>query len=86
MAKKRKRKKTSRTSNKMITRKIMVSCSFLLLILLVMLGFNYLLFNDNLFKIGIDNTTDNITFNDLFDSDTIRINHLRKLNDKSGKC
>lgn len=85
MAKKRKRKKTSRTTSKMITRKIMVSCSFILLILLVMFGVKCFLFNDNLFRIGIDNTTDNITFNDLFDSDTIRINRLRKLSDKNGK-
>ena len=85
MAKKRKRKKTSRSTSKIVTRKILVSCSFLIILMLMIFGVYYLIVDKTLMEFGISNTTNNITFNDLFDSDTIKISNLKRINDKDCK-
>lgn len=84
MAKKRKRKKSHRVTSKNITQKFVVSCSFLILLLLLISGVSYYLFGTNVLDLDIYKATDNISFNDIYDSDTIKINYLKKLNDKKG--
>lgn len=85
MAKKRKRKKSNRVTSKNITKKFVVSCSFLILLLLLISGISYYLFGTSVLDLDIHKTANNISFNDIYDSDTIKINNLRQLNDKKGK-
>ena len=86
MAKKRrKRKKSTRVNSKNISEKLVASCSFLIMLLLLICGVSYYLFGINGLRFDIQNTTNYISFNDLFDSDTIKINNLKQLSDKNGK-
>ena len=85
MAKRRKRKKSSKLNSKNISERLFVSCSFLIMLLLLICGVSYYLFGSNGLKLNIKNTTNYISFNDLFDSDTIKINNLKKLNERKGK-
>ena len=83
---KRKRQKKTKITSKNITNKIFVSCSFLLILVVLIFVVSYYLFGTDLFKIGVNSTTANyISFNDFFDSDTIKINNLKQLSDKNGK-
>jgi len=85
MAKKRKRKKSNRVTNKNIKNKFVVSCSFLILLLLLISGVSYYLFGTSVLDLDIHMTTNNISFNDFYDSDTIKIHNIKQLNDKKGK-
>ena len=89
MAKKttrRRRKKSAKVNSRNITNKFVVSCTFLVLLFLLVVGFSYYLFGDKYLKFGINhNTVNNISFNDLFSSDTILIKNIKQLSDKKGK-
>ena len=85
MSKKRKRKKSTKINSKNIHSRIAVSCSFLFLLLLSIGIVSYYLFDTNLFSLDISNTANYISFNDIYDSDTIKINNIKQLNDIKGK-
>ena len=85
MAKKRKRKKSTKISYKNITGKIVASCSILIIILIVIFLMNIFIYDNDLFKSQVNKTINYISFNDLFDTDTIKINNIKKLSDEKGK-
>ena len=86
MAKKRKKRKSSKVNSKNITKRIIVSCALIFLLTLLIVYIGYYMFGTNILEIGINKTTANyISFNDIFDTDTIKTNELRQLSDRKGK-
>ena len=86
VSRKRKGKKKNRITSKNITKKIMFSCTLLFALTMLLVGFSYYLFGTNVLKLGINEKTANyISFNDIFDTDTIRIKNIKQLGDIKGK-
>ena len=86
MAKKRKKRKSSKVNSKNITKRIVVSCALIVLLTILIVYIGYYMFGTNILELGINKTTANyISFNDIFDTDTIKTNDLKQLSDRKGK-
>lgn len=85
MAKKRKKRKSSKVNSKNITMRIVISCALVFLLIFLIVYIGYYMFDTNILELGIDKTTANyISFNDIFDTDTIKTNELKQLSDRKG--
>ena len=82
----KRKKKRRQVNSKNITKRIRTSFAILIILTILIIGLGYYIYGINILKLGINDRTANyISFNDIFDSDTIKINNVKRLSDKQGK-
>lgn len=80
------KKKKKKNNNNLINRKIYVSCTLVVVFALLILSLGYYMVGSDILNIGFNSTTASyISFNNVFDSDTIKIDKLDKYNDNDGE-